>query len=144
MSRELCSVAGLRGQESALRAFSAALADGEDGGPARVAGAYLLHGPEGVGRGMGAAGFATALLCANPRGLEPCGECKACGWNAAGTHPDLRGKGIGGILLKRCLQDMKDWELETSIIPWVGPIRFYSYYANAVVNRVFWRYEKKL
>ncbi len=65
------------------------------------------------------------------------------GWfGPMGTHPDLRGKGIGGILLKRCLQDMKDWELGTSIIPWVGPIRFYSYYANAKVDRVFWRYEK--
>lgn len=67
------------------------------------------------------------------------------GWfGPMGTHPDLRGKGIGGILLKRCLQDMKDWELETSIIPWVGPIRFYSYYANARVERVFWRYEKNI
>jgi predicted N-acetyltransferase YhbS len=67
------------------------------------------------------------------------------GWfGPMGTHPDLRGKGIGGILLKRCLQDMKDWGLPRSIIPWVGPIRFYSYYANAVVERVFWRYEKKL
>lgn len=65
------------------------------------------------------------------------------GWfGPMGTHPDLRGLGIGGILLKRCLQEMKDWELEQSIIPWVGPIRFYSYYANAVVERVFWRYEK--
>lgn len=67
------------------------------------------------------------------------------GWfGPMGTHPDLRGKGIGGILLKRCLQDMKEWELETSIIPWVGPIRFYSYYANARVERVFWRYEKQI
>ncbi len=67
------------------------------------------------------------------------------GWfGPMGTHPDLRGKGIGGILLKRCLQDMKDWGLEKSIIPWVGPIRFYSYYVNAVVERVFWRYEKKI
>ncbi len=67
------------------------------------------------------------------------------GWfGPMGTHPDLRGKGIGGILLKRCLQDMKDWGLEKSIIPWVGPIRFYSYYVNAVVERVFWRYEKML
>ncbi len=67
------------------------------------------------------------------------------GWfGPMGTHPDLRGKGIGGILLKRCLQDMKDWGLEKSVIPWVGPIRFYSYYANAVVERVFWRYEKLL
>jgi len=67
------------------------------------------------------------------------------GWfGPMGTHPDLRGLGIGGLLLKRCLQDMKDWGLEKSIIPWVGPIRFYSYYANAVVERVFWRYEKNL
>jgi len=87
LSRELRSVAGLRGQESALRAFRAALA--EDSSPARVAGAYLLHGPEGVGRGLGAAGFATALLCREPRGLLPCGRCKPCGWNTAGTHPDL-------------------------------------------------------
>ncbi len=67
------------------------------------------------------------------------------GWfGPMGTHPDLRGKGIGGILLKRCLNDMKEWGLEKSIIPWVGPIRFYSYYVNAVVDRVFWRYEKVL
>ena len=67
------------------------------------------------------------------------------GWfGPMGTHPDLRGLGIGGILLKRCLQDMKEWGLEKSIIPWVGPIRFYSYYVNAVVDRVFWRYEKIL
>lgn len=67
------------------------------------------------------------------------------GWfGPMGTHPDLRGKGIGGVLLKRCLQDMKEWGLKRSIIPWVGPIRFYSYYVNAVVERVFWRYEKIL
>ncbi|NOX88071.1 MAG: GNAT family N-acetyltransferase [Calditrichaeota bacterium] len=67
------------------------------------------------------------------------------GWfGPMGTHPDLQGKGIGSVLLKRCLQDMKEWGLKKSIIPWVGPIRFYSRYANAVVERVFWRYEKIL
>ncbi len=67
------------------------------------------------------------------------------GWfGPMGTHPDLRGKGIGGLLLRRCLQDMKDWGLPHSIIPWVGPIAFYSHYANAVVDRVFWRFEKIL
>jgi len=58
-----------------------------------------------------------------------------------GTHPDLRGKGIGGILLKFCLQDMKDQDFKYSTIPWVGPISFYSHYAGAVVDRVFWRYQ---
>ena len=67
------------------------------------------------------------------------------GWfGPMGTHPDLRGKGIGGILLKRCLADMKNWGLEYGIIPWVGPIDFYAHYANAYVDRVFWRYEKRL
>lgn len=67
------------------------------------------------------------------------------GWfGPMGTHPDKRGMGVGGVLLKRCLQDMKDWGLEYTVIPWVGPIDFYSHYVNAVVDRVFWRYEKLL
>jgi mycothiol synthase len=67
------------------------------------------------------------------------------GWfGPMGTHPDLRGKGIGGILYKRCLADMQAWGLEYGIIPWVGPIDFYAHYSNAVVERVFWRYEKML
>ncbi len=67
------------------------------------------------------------------------------GWfGPMGTHPDLRGKGIGGILLKRCLQDIKDWGLPQSVIPWVGPVSFYARTVGAVVERVFWRYEKIL
>lgn len=70
---------------------------------------------------------------------------KGTGWfGPMLTHDDLRGKGVGGVLLKLCLQDMKDEGLEKSIIPWVGPIPFYAHHANATVARVFWRYEKKL
>ncbi|MCD6556316.1 MAG: GNAT family N-acetyltransferase [Bacteroidales bacterium] len=61
-----------------------------------------------------------------------------------GTHPDLRGKGIGSILLYLCLQDMKEHGFKYSTIPWVGPISFYSHYADAFVERVFWRYELKI
>ncbi|MDM8160803.1 GNAT family N-acetyltransferase [Labilibaculum sp. K2S] len=61
-----------------------------------------------------------------------------------GTHPDLRGKGVGKVLLYRCLEDLKNIGFKTAIIPWVGPIDFYSHHAGAVVERVFWRYEKKL
>ncbi|WP_320017694.1 GNAT family N-acetyltransferase [Labilibaculum manganireducens] len=61
-----------------------------------------------------------------------------------GTHPDLRGKGMGKVLLYRCLEDLKNLGFGTAIIPWVGPIDFYSHHAGAVVERVFWRYEKKL
>jgi predicted N-acetyltransferase YhbS len=61
-----------------------------------------------------------------------------------GTHPDLRGKGMGRILLYYCLEDLKKLGHETAIIPWVGPIDFYSHHTGAVVERIFWRYEKEL
>ena len=73
------------------------------------------------------------------------GNNKGTGWfGPMLTHDDMRGKGIGGVLLKLCLQDMKEEGLEKSIIPWVGPIPFYAHHANAKVARLFWRYEKKL
>ena len=52
--------------------------------------AYLLAGPEGVGRRTLATRFAQALNCTNPP--EPgsfCGECRECRQIAALAHPDL-------------------------------------------------------
>lgn len=73
------------------------------------------------------------------------GNNKGTGWfGPMGTHPDLRGKGVGGILLKRCLLDIKEMGLKTAIIPWVGPIDFYAHHVGAIIDRVFWRYEKQL
>lgn len=73
------------------------------------------------------------------------GNNKGTGWfGPMGTHPDLRGKGIGSILLLRCLYDMKQMGQKRAIIPWVDHIDFYAHHANARVDRVFWRYEKQL
>ena len=70
---------------------------------------------------------------------------KNTGWfGPMGTDQVFRGKGVGGILLKRCLQDMKNQGHTTSIIPWVGPIPFYMHYVGARVHRVFWRYKKEI
>ncbi|MBP3193106.1 GNAT family N-acetyltransferase [Natronogracilivirga saccharolytica] len=67
------------------------------------------------------------------------------GWfGPMGTSKELRGKGIGAVLLKRCLKDLRDEGNKQAIIPWVGPIPFYAYHAGAKVDRVFWRFEKKL
>ncbi|MDZ7393960.1 MAG: GNAT family N-acetyltransferase [candidate division KSB1 bacterium] len=67
------------------------------------------------------------------------------GWfGPMGTRAVFRGKGVGGILLKRCLRDMQRQGLPFSTIPWVGPIPFYMHYCNAHVYRVFWRYAKEL
>jgi len=73
------------------------------------------------------------------------GNNKGTGWfGPMGTHPDMRGKGVGTILLKRCLLDMRNQGHKKAIIPWVAPIAFYSHFVNARIERVFWRMEKQL
>lgn len=73
------------------------------------------------------------------------GNNKGTGWfGPMGTHPDMRGMGMGNILLKRCLEDMRLQGHKQAIIPWVAPIAFYSHYVNASIHRVFWRMEKHL
>ena len=59
-----------------------------------------------------------------------------------GTKPVFRGKGVGAILLKRCLDDQKKQGHAQSVIPWVGPIPFYARTVNARIDRIFWRYQK--
>jgi predicted N-acetyltransferase YhbS len=66
------------------------------------------------------------------------------GWfGPMGTEPALQGKGVGGVLLLRCLQDIKAQGHRFAVIPWVGPYRFYTHYAGARISRVFWRYKKE-
>ena len=70
---------------------------------------------------------------------------KGTGWfGPMGTHASLRGMGVGSLLLKRCLKDMRQQGYTTAIIPWVGPVAFYAHYVNARIDRVFWRMEKKI
>ena len=70
---------------------------------------------------------------------------KGTGWfGPIGTDPICRGKGIGGILLRRCLNDLKKQGQPIAVIPWIGPYAFYLHYANAHISRVFWQYEKDL
>ncbi len=73
------------------------------------------------------------------------GNNRGMGWfGPMGTHPDLRGLGIGSVLLKRCLKDMNRMGYRKAIIPWVAPIAFYAHHAKAKIDRVFWRFEKRL
>ncbi|MEP0548703.1 MAG: GNAT family N-acetyltransferase [Rhodothermales bacterium] len=67
------------------------------------------------------------------------------GWfGPMGTAPAARGRGVGAVLLKRCLADMKAQGHATSTIPWVAPIAFYAHHVGAEISRLFYRYEKKL
>lgn len=50
--------------------------------------AYLLHGPQGIGKRALAERLMALLLCQRPQGLLACGQCKSCLLLAAGSHPD--------------------------------------------------------
>ena len=43
-----------------------------------AAGSYLVHGPEGAPIKNTAIGLAHGILCRNPSGIDPCGECDVC------------------------------------------------------------------
>ncbi|VAW79696.1 DNA polymerase III delta prime subunit [hydrothermal vent metagenome] len=57
----------------------------------RLPHAILLAGNKGVGKQLLADRLAHSLLCEKPDDQgEACGQCAACGWLHAGTHPDLQ------------------------------------------------------
>ncbi len=58
----------------------------------RVVSAYLLFGPEGVGKLTLAVDFAAALNCAAAE--PPCGTCASCLKVYSGTHPDVTVVGL--------------------------------------------------
>ena len=73
------------GQDRAIGVMRSLLSGG------RLANAYLLHGPWGVGKTTAALAFARALLCPNrSTSGEACGECPGCHRAARFQHPDLR------------------------------------------------------
>jgi DNA polymerase-3 subunit delta' len=74
----------IRGQDDARQTFLAAVEHG------RLGQAYLLVGPDGVGKRLFARELARALLCERPPApLSACDACPACALVGAGTHPDL-------------------------------------------------------
>lgn len=73
------------------------------------------------------------------------GNNKALPWfGPMGTAPVCRGKGIGALLLRLCMQDLAQLGWERAIIPWVGPIPFYAKTCGAIIDRCFWTYGKDL
>lgn len=70
------------GHALAKRIFQSHLASGE------VAGAYLLIGPEGIGKRRLAIEMAKALNCVSSQ-ARPCDRCPFCMQLARGVHPDL-------------------------------------------------------
>lgn len=73
----------LLGQPKAVNLLRRALAGG------RLAHAYLLTGPDGVGKATAARAVAAALLCREEVAKAPCGHCPGCLQFASGNHPDF-------------------------------------------------------
>ncbi|HDS1735183.1 DNA polymerase III subunit delta' [Pseudomonas sp. BP8] len=57
-------------------------------GRSQHAHAYLLHGPQGIGKRSMAERLMARLLCQQAQGLDACGQCKSCLLLKAGSHPD--------------------------------------------------------
>lgn len=73
----------LVGHADAVRDLSDAVVSG------RLSHAYLITGPEGVGRTTLARTLAKALNCERPVEERPCGECGSCRRIEANGHPDV-------------------------------------------------------
>jgi len=59
-----------------------------------------------------------------------------------GTSGELRRLGIGGVLLRRCLSEMRAVGVQSAQIGWVGPVGFYARTVDAYVERVYWMYRR--
>ncbi|MCP5098514.1 MAG: hypothetical protein GY943_23435, partial [Chloroflexi bacterium] len=73
------------GHEWAVQMLSSGIANG------RLGHAYLITGPDHVGKTTLARTFAQALNCEATNLVErPCGECRTCRLIELGRHPDIR------------------------------------------------------
>ena len=82
--------------------------------------AYILEGPEGIGKAETAKWFASALLCGEPD--PPCGKCLSCRKVRDGFHPDLHWYGVEGAEGKEkpkavSIGDIRDLIRETTMLP---------------------------
>jgi GNAT superfamily N-acetyltransferase len=74
-----------------------------------------------------------------------CHGCNRRTWfGPMGTLESERRHGIGAVLLRRCLADMRAAGHESAQIGWTGPIHFYARAVGARIDRMFWCYKKVL
>jgi len=77
-------------------------------------------------------------------GFAAYGSSRPSWFGPMGTTVAARGRGIGSVLLRRCLADQRANGYDTAQIGWVGPMPFYSTVVGARVERVFFLYRKQL
>jgi mycothiol synthase len=72
-----------------------------------------------------------------------CHGCNRRTWfGPMGTLDSERRRGIGTVLLRRCLADLRAAGHGSAQIAWTGPVGFYARAVGARIDRVFWCYQK--
>ncbi len=61
-----------------------------------------------------------------------------------GVSPEVRKLGVGTVLLKRALADLRARGVDIGVIYGAGPYAFYARTVNATINAVFWRLRRPL
>ncbi|MCY4356696.1 MAG: DNA polymerase III subunit delta' [Gammaproteobacteria bacterium] len=83
----------------------------------KLAHAYLLAGPAGLGKALFARHFARLMLCENPEQKQPCGMCRSCQLTLKNNHPDIRylgpEEGSRDIKIEQ-IRDLADYAVQTS------------------------------
>jgi DNA polymerase-3 subunit delta' len=80
-----------------------------------VAHAYLLAGPQGVGKAAIALRLAQALVCERGE-VDPCLECRGCRRTAHGNHPDVRAISLAGQAAGQKVDEPKSRELRIDTV----------------------------
>lgn len=105
----------IRGHDAARHSFQSAFSRG------RFGQAYLLVGPEGVGKHLFARELAKALLCEQPPApLTACDHCPACAQVEAATHPDVFAVRTEVGKLELLIDDMRDFCTHMAMKPTRG------------------------
>ncbi len=106
----------LIGHTATVTALERALAAG------RLAQAYLVVGPESVGKARLALGLAQALNCQQPQ-PGPCGECPQCRRIASGMHPDVTVTALEGGRRVVTIEQVRELQHSLSLRPFEGRCR---------------------
>lgn len=106
--------AEILGQPKATKLLSRSLAGN------RMAHAYLLVGPDGVGKATTARAMAAVLFCEDPAELSPCGHCGGCIKFQSDNHPDFLhvlpdGAGIKIAQIRKLKKDLGFPPLESKL-----------------------------
>lgn len=70
------------------------------------------------------------------------GVHRRSGLGPLGTLEAERGRGVGTVLMRRCLRDQRDAGLEAADMFDAGPVAFYAREVGAVIDRIFWEHRR--